>query len=108
MAAEFYINFKDSSWVAQQKEALIEKIKALPTYVQNNEDEYWLRGLEDGVSEGRWQFDVRIFIKEKSPAFLEISAHPPSIEHDLKLLLSWLRSRTPLSIDDEDGEPSGW
>jgi hypothetical protein len=107
MAEELYIRFKNPSWVTEQQEALIQHIEALSTYVRNNEDEYWLLGLEDRGSEDRWQFDVRIFVG-KSPALVEISAHPHSIEQDLKLLFSWLRSRTPLSIIDEDGAPSGW
>jgi len=107
MAAEFYIRLMDSSWMAEHKQDLIGKIEALPTYVQNKEGEYWLLGLEGRDSEGRWKFDVRISLQEL-PARLEISAHPPSIEQDLKRLFSWLRSRTPLAIVDEEGEPSSW
>jgi len=40
--------------------------------------------------------------------FLEISAHPTSIEADLARLSGWVRARTGMSVDDEDGEPSGW
>ena len=108
MAAEFYIRFMDSSWMAERKQDLIGKVEVLPTSVRNEGNEYWLLGLEDRDSEGRWKFDVRISMEEESQALLEISAHPPSIEHDLKRLFSWLRSRTPLTIVDEDGQPSGW
>jgi hypothetical protein len=108
MAAEFYITFPDPSWLGRQKDDLIEKIESLPTYVRHPGDEYWLLGWEDRDSVGRGLFDVRLLIKEATPVFLEISAHPPSVEQDLKLLFSWLRSRTALSIVDEDGEPSGW
>lgn len=108
MAAEFHIEFKDSSWVTEQKQELIEKIEALPTHVKTDGEECWLLGLEARESEDRRRFDVRIFIKEESPVLMEISAHPSSIEHDLKLLFSWLSSKTQVSIVDEDGELSGW
>jgi len=50
---------------------------------------------------------VRLFLK-KDHIFLEITAHPLSIEADLSALFAWIRVRTDLSIVDDDGVPSGW
>lgn len=91
-----------------QEQALVERIRGVSAYMQSHGHEYWFLGLEDRDRKDRRQYDVRGFIGHGSPARLEISAHPPSIEADLQRLFSWLRSRTPLSIVDEDGEPSDW
>jgi hypothetical protein len=48
-----------------------------------------------------------VFLEEER-VFLEISAHPTSIEAGLARLFAWVRARTGMSVDDEDGEPSGW
>ena len=39
---------------------------------------------------------------------IEVSAHPKSIEEDLKGFLGWLRNNAQIQVVDEDGEPSGW
>lgn len=65
-----------------------------------------MRGTEENGQQ-KWDYDVRIFFKEEN-IFLEVSAHPPSIEIDLKLLFDWMRSETGISVLDEDGEESKW
>lgn len=51
------------------------------------------------------------FLREKD-LFVEISAHPLSIETDLTFLFTWFRKQTQILIidddDDDDGEDSGW
>lgn len=108
MAAEFSLRFDDPSWISEHRHELIEQIEALPTHVRSDAAELWLLGLEARDSTERWQFDARVFLKPESSVSLELSAHPPSLERDLKLLFAWLRSRTALSIVDDDGEPTGW
>ncbi|WP_271838518.1 hypothetical protein [Commensalibacter communis] len=39
---------------------------------------------------------------------LEISGHPDSVSKDLMKFLNWLRERTSIIVQDEDGEPFGW
>jgi hypothetical protein len=48
------------------------------------------------------------FFFEDKRIFIEISAHPLSIEKDLKALFTWLRKQTGIVILDEDGELAGW
>ncbi len=54
---------------------------------------------------GYLMFDF--FFEDKS-IFIEISAHPLSIEKDLEALFTWLRKQTGIVILDEDGELAGW
>ena len=61
-----------------------------------------------GSEPGRdWEYDARLFLQEKD-IFIEIGAHPPTIEQDLMAIFSWIRQQTPISILDEDGADSGW
>jgi len=68
--------------------------------------EFRLVGTEPRDADA-WCYDVRLFLEEER-MFLEISAHPTSIEADLARLSCWVRARNGMSVDDEDGEPSGW
>lgn len=40
--------------------------------------------------------------------FFEISSHCEEITFDLKHVFNWLRSKTQIVIQDEDGEESKW
>jgi hypothetical protein len=107
MAAEFYITFNTSNWYTSNISSIEEVIRALPTYSEGGTaSEFWLTGIEFRPAEA-WAFDVRLFMNPET-LFLEISSHPPTVENDLKNLFSWLRNHTRISINDEDGLPSGW
>ncbi|MEY4579152.1 MAG: hypothetical protein RL701_3855 [Pseudomonadota bacterium] len=107
MSAEFYIQFADAHWYSAHTAQLAQRVERLPTFSKRSGDEFWLRGTEPDDPQ-RWAFDVRLFLKPSPPVLLELSAHPPSIEHDLKAFLTWLRGETAIDVLDEDGEPSGW
>ncbi|WP_460159546.1 3-hydroxydecyl-ACP dehydratase [Pseudomonas sp. S3_H09] len=106
MSAEFILSFEDKDWYETHLEEIKQKITGLKTFSVAEENEFRLAGSEPR-NPGDWSYDVRLFL-EKGRIFLEISAHPKSIERDLAALFEWVRSCTKISIDDEDGEPSGW
>lgn len=107
MSAEFIVCFEDIGWYAAHLDTTKRRITGLETYFERiGEHEFRLRGTEPRRP-GDWHYDVRLFLEDRR-VFLEISAHPLSIEADLSALLGWLRSCTPLSILDEDGGLSGW
>ncbi|MEH6354026.1 3-hydroxydecyl-ACP dehydratase [Pseudomonas sp. 3JA] len=107
MSAEFIVSFEDKNWYATHLEALTQKITRLGTFSASfEENEFRLIGTEPR-SPGDWSYDVRLFL-EKERIFVEISAHPKSIERDLSVLFEWIRSCTRIAIKDEDGESSGW
>ena len=108
MAAEFYIKFRNVKWFQQNKQKLEETLKGLPTFVKHQNGEFWFRGIESEKAPASWDFDVRIFINRTDDAFLEIGAHPQSIERDLQRLFSSLRNETDFDVVDEDGEPTNW
>lgn len=108
MAAEFYVSFRDTGWLPRHAEGLSAQIRMLPTFSKTDGREYWLQGFEDRAANGRWTYDVRIFLQDSNQILLELSSRPPSIQADLLRFLSWLRSRTEVSVTDEDGEPIGW
>jgi len=117
MSAEFLVNFKDFSWYTENRSNLLNRLSELKTYVpkdivDNNfwilgVNEFWLKGSEKCEDKNRWNYDVRLFFHEDK-ILLEISMHPKSIEKDLSIYFSWLRSQTNISVDDEDGEASEW
>ena len=108
MAAEFYISFRDAAWLSRHAKELSAQIRMLSTFSKVRDDEYWLQGLEDRAAENRWAYDARLFVRDSSQVLLELSSRPPSIQSDLLRLFSWLRSRTEVSINDEDGGSAGW
>jgi len=105
MSAELYIKFKNSKWLKTNKKEIEYQISSLETFVKNTNEEFWLTGIE---SKENPYFDVRLFLNYENYIFLEITFHPFSIEQSLKIFLSWLRSKTDIFIEDEDGEPSNW
>ncbi|KTB62180.1 hypothetical protein ALP97_04072 [Pseudomonas salomonii] len=107
MSAEFILSYEDNNWYAAHLDEITQNITRLETFSELFEGrEFRLAGTEPR-SPSDWSYDVRIFL-EQERIFLEISAHPKSIEHDLSVLFEWIRSCTRISINDEDGEPSNW
>lgn len=107
MSSEFKLLFKDDNWRAANLDALRQQISGLETFSGCHDDiQFRLLGTEPRHP-GSWSHDVRLFL-EKEHIFMEITAHPPSIEADLSALFAWLRARTDISIVDDDGLPSGW
>ncbi|MBN6148806.1 hypothetical protein JR065_00505 [Xanthomonas sp. AmX2] len=107
MSAEFIVFFEDKAWYPTHLQEMRQKIAGLGTCSRCiGEAEFRLTGNEPRDPD-TWDYDVRLFL-EKERIFLEISAHPPSIEADLSAFFRWIRSRTEISIADEDGVPAGW
>lgn len=107
MSAEFILSFKDTSWYPTNLKEIVRKITSLGTFSKGfQEKEFRLIGTEPR-NPGDWDYDVRLFL-ENERIFLEISAHPSSIENDLSAFFEWIRSHTEITINDEDGVPSNW
>ncbi|OCG41138.1 hypothetical protein A9G28_00900 [Gilliamella sp. Fer1-1] len=106
MSAEFQLFFNDKKWYIDHKDKIANKIKTLNPYIKKNDSAYLLSGIGSISNKGDWPFDVRFFFEDKR-IFIEISAHPLSIEKDLKALFTWLRKQTGIVILDEDGELAG-
>lgn len=107
MAAELYVYFSDKDWYKNNKTSIIEHIECLDTFVYRLDNEFWLRNIYDKSCD----YDLRIFLTHNDFIFLEIleiSSHPLSVENSLTLFLEWLRTQTPIVIQDEDGEISRW
>lgn len=107
MSAEFQIAFADPAWVSRHESEIFLKLEGLATFSGRSGTEIWLRSKEE-ANPVRRPYDVRVFIRPDACPMLEISAHPPAIESDLKSILAWLRSLTTLQVLDEDGEPAKW
>ncbi|BBA33026.1 uncharacterized protein sS8_1064 [Methylocaldum marinum] len=107
MAAEFYISFKNRDWYLENLSRIEEQISRLKTFTIREGNEFRLLGSESRIQEDGWSYDVRLFTQD-AQILMEISAHPESVEADLSYFLSWLRSQTDISVNDEDGELSGW
>lgn len=108
MSAEFFIQIESAKWLEANHEQLIRKLKQLSTFVQEHDNHYWLKGTESRTVNQGWAYDARLIFLPDERILLEISAHPPSVEQDLKNLLSWMREGTNVNVVDEDGENSGW
>ena len=117
MSAEAYVIFEDTTWYKKYKEEIREQIFLLDTYVRHpiqignyliKEGEYWLKGIESKPPPADWPYSVRIFLDKEDYIFIEISAHPPSIERTLTQFLNWIRKQTPIFFQDEDGEDFGY
>ncbi|MDR5813959.1 hypothetical protein QCE62_10200 [Caballeronia sp. LZ033] len=106
MSAELFLSFHDVHWYAEHRKDIERQIQILPTFLNQKDSVYRMRGTEEN-GQLKWNYDVRIFFKEEN-IFLEVGAHPPSIEIDLKFLFDWMRSETGILIIDEDGEESKW
>ena len=117
MGAEFFVKSQDKNWYSENQNNLIKKLSELKTFIPkdiiDNEfwtfegNEFWLQGFEERGNKNRWKYDVRLFFSEDD-ILLEISMRPKTIENDLSNYLTWIRSQTNISVNDEDGEPSGW
>jgi hypothetical protein len=107
LSAEFFVNFTDPEWELNHEGEILAQLKSLGSFVKLSGNEIWLRGQEN-ASPQRFPYDVRIFVQADKRILLEVSAHPKSVEEDLKSFFSWLRKNTPIQVVDEDGELSGW
>jgi len=107
MSAEFILSFEDNNWYAAHFDEITQNITRLETFSELFEGrEFRLAGIEPR-SASDWSYDVRIFLEQKR-IFLEISAYPKSIEHEMSVLFEWISSCIRISINDEDGEPLNW
>ncbi|NHC05085.1 hypothetical protein G9F31_15260 [Acinetobacter sp. 187] len=107
MSAERYILFKDPKWLHENEELITENLEKLRTFVKNDKVEKVIALKESKSKESDWDYDVR-FIFRPEYIFLEISAHGPEITNDLKKILNWIRSKTEIKVQDEDGVVSDW
>lgn len=107
MSAERYIYFKDLDWFHENEKLIIENLKKLYTYLKSEEDDkiVYLKEKIKLKEIGVMIFDY--FLK-KIIFFFEISSHGEEITFDLKHVFNWLRSKTQIVIQDEDGEESKW
>ena len=120
MSVELYIEFKNQDIRKKYIPKLKEKIISMPTYIKDEQseenkkiyvkrnDEFWLKGVEPYRGEEEWDYDVRIFTDYEPNLLIEISAHPKSVDDDLRNIFAYVRSETELRIVDEDGETSNW
>jgi hypothetical protein len=106
MGHEVYVRFAEPEWLRTHAPAFSKLLASLPTFVRRTGDEIWLAGTDSRAPDA-WSYDVRVFL-EQDRVLVEISAHPPSIDRDLRALLAWLRERTTIAVVDEDGIPSDW
>ena len=80
----------------------------LPTWVGRMGEALCLKGFEYREASKAWPFDVRVTFYADQ-LLLEVSAHPPSVDQDLRTLCQWLREHFEGSVlDDDDGEPANW
>lgn len=109
MAAEHYINFTSVEWYKSHSKYLQEGLRRLPTYRESGtETEHWLKGSESAKPiPSEWPFDVRIFFGPQS-ILLEISAHPPSVEEDIRTFCRWISKSTEIAVVDDDGNPTNY
>ncbi|MDC4700079.1 hypothetical protein OHV78_17605 [Acinetobacter baumannii] len=107
MSVERYIYFKDLDWFHENEKLIIDNLKKLHTYLKSEEDNKIVYLKEKNKIEGDWDYDIRFFFK-KDYIFFEISSHGEEITFDLKYIFNWLRSKTQIVIQDEDGEESKW
>ncbi|GBU09200.1 hypothetical protein AwWohl_03380 [Gammaproteobacteria bacterium] len=107
MAAEFILSFFDKEWYQKNKSNISKKIQSLSTFKSRDGNEYQLLSDEFRNDKKDWLYNVRLFIEETN-IFIEIATHPLSTEDDLCLLFRWIRKQSNISINDEDGEVSGW
>jgi len=107
MSAEFTVRFEGRSWYAAHLQEIRRKIAGLSTCSDAlREIEFRLMGAEPRHPHD-WDYDARLIL-EKERILVEVSAHPPSIEAELSAFFRWIKLRTEISIDDEDGVPSNW
>ncbi|MDV7567810.1 hypothetical protein R4671_16225 [Acinetobacter baumannii] len=107
MSVERCIYFKDLDWFHENEKLIIDNLKKLHTYLKSEEDNkiVYLKEKIKLKEIGIMIFDS--FLK-KIIFFFEISSHGEEITFDLKYIFNWLRSKTQIVIQDEDGEESKW
>ncbi len=108
MAAEFLVRFVDGDWYRRHRQLVEARIAQLPSFRRRQGGAFWLKGPEGADDAKAWPYDVRLFVDAPQHLFLEIGARPASVQADLIALLAWIRGRTAIVCEDEDGEPVGW
>lgn len=108
MSAELYVDFENINWYIKNKEDIKYKINGLTTYVESDDDSFWLCEVKkEKLGPKDWAFAIRIFLEEEY-IFLEISTHSPKVSKDLKDFLGYLRKKTIIRVRDEDHEEADW
>ncbi len=101
MGWEYSLKFDYPQWLSQNKEQIVDVIRALPSYVERkSEEEIWLK---DRKSTHSWEYEVRLFLEEES-IFIEVSAWSDAFYRDVKNLFEQLSSQTNVRLIDDDNE----
>ena len=101
MGHEVFVTSAQRTWMSEHAPEIADVLAGLPTFVGRDGREVRLRGTESRAP-AAWTYDVRVFVDDER-LLVEISAHPASIERDLRALFAWLRARTTISVTDDDG-----
>lgn len=99
MALELIAQFENPEWYRHHRTAIIAAVCKLPTFVKKiGEDEFWLKDESYG---NQWDFDVRIFPKDKS-FLIEASAFSKAFTMDVRFLFESLAKQTQVVLTDDD------
>jgi len=102
MGFELIEKFLDSKWIQENVTEVQRLIVSLPTFSkQVDEGEFWLKDLSYNSD---WEYDARIFLNQKDHLLIEVSSFSKAFFQDIKLLHEALRSNTPVTLMDDDGE----
>lgn len=108
MGYEYKIIFHEAGWLSTNLKRVKGTIRDLETFVESDDDSFCLLGFERRGENGRWLFDVRLFLDEENEIFVEISSIPDSISEGLSILVNWFVSVTEISVVDDDGKNASW
>ena len=98
MGVEARIRPADTGWMAANRDRLVAKIEALPSFVtEKAPGEFWLRGAS---STSTWPYDVRLFL-EPASLLVETSTRGEALYRDVALLHADLAREVPVSLEDE-------
>ena len=99
MGIEVRIRPADSGWISANRGHLEQKIRALPSFVEERAPgEFWLKGA---ASTSTWPYDIRLFL-EPEAVFVEISSKGEALFRDVAALYAELAREVPLHIEDAD------
>lgn len=108
MAAEFYLRFDPPDWQLQNQSVFEQLLRGLSSF-RGKQDQAWLlQGTEGTSLSSPLGYDVRFIPVSDCAWLMEISAHPPSIERDLRQFMHALRALTAVVVEDEDGLATDW
>jgi hypothetical protein len=105
MAHEFILKFSAPDWYSQHRNDVRTRVLALPSLAkQVTERELWLRARD---SQGRWPYDVRIFLDPDS-ILVEVTNFGSAYFQDVRDLVSSLASTVGVELTDDDGQAVSW